>query len=190
YSAQLADQVRLLEIAEGKKGEALQREQQARRKAEQARFEALLNAARALRTSQRPGQRFASLRAIEEALKLPLPDGCSLDDLRTEAIAALCLPDIEVAREWAGYPAGSTALAFDTEFQKYAVGDEQGRVSVRSVNDDHQLLDLAVEGCVADRDGLQFSSDGRFLFCQHKIGNQPHGRCWDLARPAAEIVFE
>src|SRR5262249_1152279 len=152
YSARLSDQVRLLEIAESKKDAALQREQEARRNADRARMKAALNEARRLRTSQRPGQRFASLRAIEEALKLPLPEGFSLDDLRTEAIAAMCLPDIEVAREWAGYPAGCTALAFDTEFQKYAVGDERGHVSVRSVNDDHQLFDLAVEGRVAERD--------------------------------------
>ncbi|HVC97756.1 MAG TPA: serine/threonine-protein kinase, partial [Pirellulales bacterium] len=56
--------------------------------------------ARAGRLTRQPGQRFASLRAIQDARKLPLPLGRSLDELRHEAIACLCLPDLKVAREW------------------------------------------------------------------------------------------
>jgi serine/threonine-protein kinase len=58
-----------------------------------------LSQARASRMTRQPGQRFASLRAAQEALKLPLPGGRSLDELRTEAIAALLLPDFEVVKE-------------------------------------------------------------------------------------------
>ena len=42
--------------------------------------------ARTKRISHNPGQRFDSLRAVEQALKLPVPLGRSKDELRTEAI--------------------------------------------------------------------------------------------------------
>ena len=58
-----------------------------------------LTQAKAGRMSRQPGQRFASLRAILAALALPLPPGRSRDELRTEAVAALCLPDLELDRE-------------------------------------------------------------------------------------------
>jgi eukaryotic-like serine/threonine-protein kinase len=61
---------------------------------------AYLDKANALRTSGRKGQRFESLKAIKAALKLPVPPGRSLDELRNAAIAALCLPDIEMGPQW------------------------------------------------------------------------------------------
>jgi hypothetical protein len=49
-------------------------------------WQAYLDRAQARRVSRQPGQRFDSLRAIQEALKLPVPPGRSLDELRNEAI--------------------------------------------------------------------------------------------------------
>jgi eukaryotic-like serine/threonine-protein kinase len=63
-------------------------------------WEAYLSKADALRKSGQRGQRFESLRAIKEALKLPVPPGRSVDELREAAIAALCLPDIELGPEF------------------------------------------------------------------------------------------
>lgn len=56
---------------------------------EEKKWESYLYQARASRMSRRPGQRGNALRAIKEALKLPVPRDGSHNDLRTEAIAAL-----------------------------------------------------------------------------------------------------
>ncbi|HEV3024438.1 MAG TPA: hypothetical protein VGX76_18305, partial [Pirellulales bacterium] len=128
-------------------------------------WSAYLAQARAGRLSRRPGQRFDGLRAIREALKLPLPNGRSFDDLRTEAIATLCVPDdLEVARQWNGLPTGTSAWAIDDDFERCAWGDSQGNVTVRRIADDQELFYLPGEGVsVWEYDGLTFSPDGRWL---------------------------
>ena len=55
--------------------------------------------------------------------------GRAVAELREEAIAALCLPDLEVVKEWDGYPIGSGAFAIDAAFERYARADEKGNVS-------------------------------------------------------------
>ena len=139
--------------------------------------------------SKRPGQRFDSLGAIEKALALPLPPGRSKDELRTEAIASLLLPDLEVAKEWPGWPRGTTAVAMDPAFQRYARGDADGKISVRRVNDDAELLQLPGEGPLTEYAGLAFSPDGRFLMqcCQSAQGFRRH--FWNLDGPRPVIVL-
>jgi serine/threonine protein kinase/WD40 repeat protein len=126
-------------------------------------WESYLAQAQATRMTHQPGQRFKALQAIKSAMNLQLPQGRSLDELRTEAIAALCLPDLEVDKEWIGYPTGSSAFAIDPSFEKYARADKQGDVSVRRVADDAELFHLSGSGKCADYGGLVFSPDGRFL---------------------------
>src|SRR5262249_50075779 len=61
-------------------------------------FQAQVNEARMRRYSGRPGQRFRSLEAIRQAAELARRLGKppeTFDPLRNEAIAALCLPDID-----------------------------------------------------------------------------------------------
>ncbi|HEV2969415.1 MAG TPA: protein kinase [Pirellulales bacterium] len=146
-------------------------------------------AARAGRMSRRPGQRFGSLRAIEKALSLPLPPGRSKDELRTEAIAALLLPDLEVAKELPGLPRGTTAVAIDAAFERYARGDSQGNVTVRRVSDDAELFQIPGEGPISDYGGLAFSPDGRFLMqgCESPQGLRR--RVWKLDGPQAVDVL-
>jgi WD40 repeat protein len=146
--------------------------------------------ARARRTSRQPGQRTDSLKAIREALKLPLPEDRSLDELRTEAIAALCLPDLEVERLWPVFPTVHTAIAFDREFRIYARGDLQGNVRVCRASDDAEICHLSVGGRVSPYEGLKFSPDGRFLFCRYEIGAERRGRCWNLSGTAPVVAFE
>ena len=52
-------------------------------------WESNLARAKAGRMSRQPGQRFDSLRALQDALNLPIPPSRSRDELRTEAIACL-----------------------------------------------------------------------------------------------------
>jgi WD40 repeat protein len=155
-------------------------------------WESYLAEARARRMSRQPGQRFASLQAIRQALELPVPPQRSTDELRTEAIAALLLPDLEVEKEWdSGVPA-SRYVAIDPKFERYAVGDVDGNVSVRRLSDHVELFHLPGDGPVHDYDGLEFSADGRFLHhcCVSKQGN--HRRLWrlDERQPAAVLVAD
>jgi serine/threonine protein kinase/tetratricopeptide (TPR) repeat protein/WD40 repeat protein len=154
--------------------------EQAEMKAQRRLFKALLAQARASRMTRRPGQRFAGLRAIREALKLPLPPGRSLDELRNEAIACLLLPDFEVAKEWNGWPVGSTGLTFDPKFERYARGDKDGNVTVRRVVDDRKLLTLPGAGPVSSYGGLAFSPDGRFLHQRCQTPGGWRSRLWKL----------
>lgn len=146
-------------------------------------------AARAGRMSKRPGQRFDGLRAIEKALALPLPPGRSKDELRTEAIAAMLLPDLEVAKELPGLPHGTRAVAIDQAFQRYARGDADGKVSVRRVSDDMQLFQLPGEGRLSFYEGLAFSPDGRFIMQGCETPQGLHRRIWKLdgSRPSVAV---
>jgi eukaryotic-like serine/threonine-protein kinase len=153
-------------------------------------WESLRAQAQAKRTTHQPGQRFATLRAIQEAMKLPLPPGHSLDELRTEAIAALLLPDLEVAKEWDGWPTGSSGFAIDDAFQRYARGDKDGNVSVRSLADDEEMFPLPGAGIVSEYGGLQFSPDGRLLYqvCEGARGRRV--RLWQLDGPRPVAVID
>ena len=99
---------------------ATQAEDRAKQEALAKLWDSYLVAARAGRISRRPGQRFASLRAIDAALALPLPEDRSKDELRTEAIAALMLPDLEEFKQWPGFPKETLGVAIDPTFQRYA----------------------------------------------------------------------
>jgi serine/threonine protein kinase/WD40 repeat protein len=141
---------------------------------EAKRWESLRDQARAVRMSRHPGQRVRSLKAIQEALQLPLPPGHSLDELRTEAIAALALPDVEVLQEW-GLPAGTAGLDFDGNLERYARLATDGTVSVRRVSDDAEIArwQERTEGAwPGNESDLRFSPDGCFLCIRHS----PSGR--------------
>ena len=77
-------------------------------------WQAYLERARALRSSGLVGQRFETLKVIREAAKIKVTP-----ELRDEAVAALVLPDVELAREWEGYPAGTFNVAPDATFQRF-----------------------------------------------------------------------
>ena len=98
------------------------------------------DAARAMRMSRRPGQRIESLHAVADAMRLPVPPGHSLAELRTEAVAALALPDIEVERTWqGGLTPGIVAVAIDRNLKYCARLAEDGAVTVVRVGDNHEV---------------------------------------------------
>src|SRR5262249_25959724 len=108
--------------------------------------------------------------AVREALLLPLPPGHSLDELRTEAVAALALPDLESLQEREGYPAGSVGLDFDANLEHYARLATDGTVSVCRVRDDTEIArwQERTDGVWHGRgSNLRFSPDGRFLCTHH-----------------------
>jgi WD40 repeat protein len=153
-------------------------------------WDSYLAQARANRMTRQLGQRFASLRAIQKAMKLPLPRGRSLDELRTEAIAALLLPDLEVAREWDGWPTGSFCFAIDDAFERYARGDKDGNVSVRRLGDDAELCRLPGVHALFGPDGLRFSPDARYLHLTWQVGPSWRSRLWKLDGPQPVVVLE
>jgi hypothetical protein len=158
------------------------------RDSEAKRWESLRDQARALRVSRHPGQRVRSLQAIREALRLPLPPGHSLDELRTEAIAALALPDLELLREeWEGWPAGTVGLDFDGHLERYARLMKDGTVSVRRVSDDTEIArwQEPTEGdWPYDESNLRFSPDGQFLCIRHRTSGRLAVRRVDGPEPA------
>jgi serine/threonine protein kinase/WD40 repeat protein len=145
-------------------------------------------AARAGRMSRRPGQRFESLRVIDKALALPVPPGRSKDELRTEAIASLLLPDLEAAKELPGLPHGTINVAIDNSFDRYAREDADGNVSVRRVADDGELFRLPGIGQRNDYNGLLLSPDGRFLSQGCFTSEGFRRQIWKLDEPRPRIV--
>jgi WD40 repeat protein/Flp pilus assembly protein TadD len=153
-------------------------------------WQAYLDRAQARRVSRRPGQRFDSLRAIQEALKLPVPPGRSRDELRNEAIAALVLPDLEVFKEWDGLLPSSQNWTFDAGLQRYARAELGGAVSIRRVEDDAELLRLPELGPPDDFESLQFSPDGRFLHRQYRRDGQQRSNLCRIDGPEPRVVLD
>jgi serine/threonine protein kinase/WD40 repeat protein len=124
---------------------------------------ALRNQARAERVSGRPGQRFKTLKAIRQAAEIRVTP-----DLRTEAIAALVLPDVEVAMEWDGFPEGTIAVAFDADFQRMVRLSGDGLVTVFRLkeNKEEVIAQWPAEGKPPFY-RLWMSPDGRFVAYGH-----------------------
>jgi WD40 repeat protein len=176
------------------RGEALSEREKALSDATRANADAnaklwgsLVAQARASRMTRQVGQRLDALRAIRKALELPVPPGRSKVELRTEAIAALLLPDLEVAKEVPdGFPTGTTAVVLDENLERYARADKDGNVSIRRVADDTLLHTLPGVGPSEFASGLRFSPNGRFLYhlCKTKAARaRPYSRLWKLDRP-------
>ena len=117
--------------------------------------------------------------AVREALRLSVPLGRSLAELRTEAIACLLLSDIEVWKEWEIRPDQPRGFAIDESFERYACGDKDGNVSVRRLADDHELCSLPGSGLMHDW-CLDFSSDGQILLHLCLVSGGYHSRIWRL----------
>jgi serine/threonine protein kinase/WD40 repeat protein len=120
----------------------LERAERAEKEANDKLWGSLLAQARANRLSRRLGQRFETLETIREATRLARARGMTEEhflQLRNEAIACLALADLRVAKEWPGLPAGSLALAFDDNLERYARTDARGGITVRSVQDDSEI---------------------------------------------------
>jgi serine/threonine protein kinase/WD40 repeat protein len=141
--------------------------------------------AKAGRLSRRVGQRLNSLWAVQQASQLGrelnFPEKSVLE-LRNEAIACLTLPDLEVAAEWEGFPAGTAWASFDADLKRYSRSDPQGLISIRSVAGDREIYSfrgIPGEGL------LLFSPKGGF-FARERSGSL---KLWRLADPEPSPVM-
>ncbi len=123
-----------------------------------------LQRARALRSSGREGQRFEALKAIREAAKIKVTP-----ELRDEAVAALVLPDVEIAREWEmSSDASASVFTYDAKLERYARINKEGAVTIcrLTAGGEEVIGRIAPQGegrCW----GLWMSPDGRFLAYAH-----------------------
>jgi WD40 repeat protein len=134
--------------------------------------------ARAERSSDEVGHRFAALDLLAKAADLRP----SLE-LRNEAIACLALPDLRLVRQW---PAeGEAWFCFDAALQRCARGDGRGNFTLFPLHEGGETLRLPGPG----QPGwvCQFSPDGRFFAARHHPpnGDAADFRLWDLADRAA-----
>ena len=135
-------------------------------------FDSLLVQAGATWKSGAERRHFGTLRSVQRAIRiareLDLP-AAAFDQLRTEAIAALCLPDMETARELDAIPRNAVQVDFDPTLQRYVRVDNTGSVTIYDVTDNRVLQRLpqaTAEKQVAGATRVRFSPDGRFLL-QH-----------------------
>jgi serine/threonine protein kinase/WD40 repeat protein len=163
----------------------------AERQARQREAEALVGQARGTRLSRRPGQRQDALAALRKAMaigrELQQPSAW-FDQLRTEAIGALCLPDLTVDREWPLDLARATAFTIADNFRRYAWADKDGNVTVRGLADHAELCRLPGDGPLDYYDTLRFSPDGRFLVQQCRVAAGWHGRLWKLGAEPTVVL--
>jgi WD40 repeat protein len=98
---------------------------------------ASLAEARATRLSGRMGQRFDTLAALRRAADIR-PGA----DLRTEAFAALMLPDIQVEKTWSDRHVSNSPAAFDSTLTRYAVESAAGELTLRLAKDQSEIARL------------------------------------------------
>jgi serine/threonine protein kinase/WD40 repeat protein len=152
-------------------------------------FEALLAQARAITRSRRSGQRFDSLKALAEAIRLArelqLPPERFLD-LRNTAIAALAVTDLQQGHSWDGYLVPSTQVDFDEELRVYARLDLDNQWDIRRVADDRLLYRLP-DTPKARGQAPYFSRDGRHLATVHVDGSL---HFWNLKDDGPRLLFK
>jgi serine/threonine protein kinase/WD40 repeat protein len=168
-------------------GELLERARKAEAKVQ---LRSHLARAAALRHSGQIGQRFGSLREIRRAIDLAHSLQAGPDvflEIRNEAIASLCLPDLDVAYTRPEVPPDRVSIAVDPAFRLYAYGDRNGVIHVRRIRDNGEacpeIRDELPRGNVA----LQFSPDGCFL---HRCSDFGRSRLWRIDGPKPACVLE
>ncbi len=174
--------------------EAEQNAQQSLRRAleaeKDAKIRAHLTQAVVLRKRDLQGRRVLAVREIEQALSLA-PSNSIKRELRNELIATLAMTDTMPAQVWAS-PHG--IFAVDHQFNRYARQSRDGKISIRQIQNDHELCQLQRPSGPDSRACLKFSPDGRYLasftFDQHvmvwqideeRLVLDDFGCCWEFA---------
>ena len=143
---------------------------------------AYTNEAEARRHSRRVGQRFEALEAVAQAIKLVPAVGLTEPErfrLRTQAIAAMGLPDMRVGWHADVADPGNQGFTVDPSFERYAIKREDGTIVIRRLADNRRCCSSrvcrsAVNGAVGG-----FSPDGRYLAMKSWNGHDSL-EIWDL----------
>jgi serine/threonine protein kinase/WD40 repeat protein len=149
------------------------------------------NEARNCRLARQPGQRFQSLEALVEAARhLRSLDqlGARRLGLRNDAIASLALWDVRPVKHLASVP-GLPPPALDLMGRYYAYIDAPNLISYRRRADDQVVRCWQVEGSCLVGHGI--SPDGRYVFAVcHDCprGEKPVARVWDNV--TGQLVLE
>jgi WD40 repeat protein len=163
-------------VSEAKqKKDALKDKEAALEDAREQLFHALVQQARAERSSDRVGQRFETLASIRRAARMRVTP-----ELRTEAIAALVQPDAEMVHEWPGWPEGSFTLAFDAAYRRYVRMDRQGGMMVCQLCDgQEQVITRLPTQAKPPFGGLWLSPDGRYVaYSESLTGASGAAKVW------------
>ncbi len=154
--------------------------------AEQERSEQLWNSYRdtadAKRFSHRVGQRFESIDSLAKAAQIARSLGKGeevIADVRRKAITTLSLPDLRLEKELPGWTSEMAMYAIDPAFERYALRDKLGVVSVRRVADGREIVKLFANKSGVGRVAFGFSPDGRYLVLD---STDRQVRVWDLDR--------
>ncbi len=174
-------------------GHALTKAERLELQAQDETWQAYLATMHSSALAGRRGQRVDGLRVARKALELPGAERRRVLDLRTETLACLCLPDVEVDRELDGTSGTPAFVEFDAAFTRYACADANGVVRVRRVEDCAEVALLPSLGKVPAYCGLIFSPDGCFLGHRYEKGNRTELKLWRLeggAEPVAVLHVE
>jgi serine/threonine protein kinase/WD40 repeat protein len=146
-------------------------------------IQAYTTEAEARRVSRGVGQRFEALAAIERAVGLAATVGISEAQrfrLRNEAIAAMALPDLHVAKEFDVPRAKENGFAVDPAFERYAFKLDDGTVVVRRLADNAELFRLPGLPPHRVQTDAGFSPDARYLAMGSGEGPPDVLQVWDL----------
>ncbi len=146
----------------------------------------LLDQARAARFSRRPGQRFAGLDAIRRATLLARQLGepaSFFDDLRTQAIACMALPDVRIGTGEAA-PGPLPAGFVDAVGDRYVTLDPSGQLRVVRMEDDREI---ARRSAYPGQAIVRLSGDGSVIAVRSRSGGF---RAWDLRRGDPAPIWE
>jgi serine/threonine protein kinase/WD40 repeat protein len=142
-----------------------------------------ISEARARRASGVTDQRFASLDLVRKAAAIR-----TNLELRNEAIASLAVSDLRVSKEslLKGHRPDDR-VGFDFNLEKYAVGEEDGSISIRAVTNGKVLAILSAPGFQVIRI-RQFSPNSRFMRVLYKgEGEKYSDWVWDLVKQRAVL---
>jgi WD40 repeat protein/Tfp pilus assembly protein PilF len=168
---------------------ALGRTRSAEQETKRRLLDSLLAQARAVHRGRRSGQRFESLKLLDQATELArgldlLPE--TRAELRKVAIAALAVPDLYPVQTWDGFPPGSLRVAFDERLEVYARTDDRGNCIVRRVAGNVQVAFLTGPPPGGGDLFPTLSHDGRFLAVRQHAGKT---RVWQLDEAGARFVL-
>jgi serine/threonine protein kinase/WD40 repeat protein len=149
-------------------------------------FNAKLAQARANRLSRRQGQRFGTLKVLEEAAQiareLDLPPE-RFAELRNEAIACMALADLRPSWALEDVAERLSLVDFDSALRRYALPKRDGTVSIRDAGTDAEIASLSNTGA---HSWVKLSPDGQYASV---LSDSDGAKIWSLAGPKPTILI-